>query len=71
MKMIDYISFWLFMEPRSGFLDFLACHSSVATSAPARWNALVASMGNCHAGAANGVNDNSRRATSIRTEKAA
>ena len=71
MKMIDYIHLWLFMEPRSGFLEFLACHGTVATSAPARWNALVASMGNGCDGSVSGVNDNSHPAISNPTEKAA
>ena len=71
MKMINYIRLWLFMEPRSGFLDFLACHSSVATSAPARWNALVSSMGDGRDSSIGGGNDNISPATSIPTQKAA
>lgn len=62
-------------EPRASFIEFLACNSSEATFAPARWNALVASLknvGECAYGGANdGANDNDGPASLSPTEKAA
>ena len=71
MNAIEIIRFWLMREPRFGFLEFLACNSTVATFAPARWNALVAGMKNDCNYSISGVNDNSHSASSSRTERAA
>ncbi len=71
MNAIEIIRFWLVREPRFGFLEFLACNGTQATFAPARWNALVASMKNDCDYSISGVNDNSRLTSSSRTEKAA
>ncbi len=58
-------------SPHFGFLEFLACNSTVATFAPARWNALVASMNNGGDYSYGGVNDNNRTASLGPTEEAA
>jgi hypothetical protein len=57
--------------PRFGFLEFLACNSTVETFAPARWNALVVQMNSGCKGSISGVNDNSTLTSSGPKEKAA
>lgn len=58
-------------KPRFSFIAFLACHSTEASFAPARWNAWVASMHNGSGCSHGGVNDNDGTASSGPTEKAA
>ena len=71
MNTIEIIRLWLMREPRFGFLEFLACNSSEATFAPARWNALVASLNNCGERSYDGANDNNGTASLGPTKKAA
>ncbi len=58
-------------SPGYGFLEFLASNSTEATFAPARWNALVASLNNGSERSCRGANDNIGTASLGPTEKAA
>lgn len=58
-------------EPRFSFIEFLACNSTEAMFAPARWNAWVASINNGGGCSHGGVNDNAGAASLGPTNKAA